>query len=199
MPLPKPTEAGTKLPYIKLTEGAHRVRIVSEPIEEWTHFLPAEKKSVKCWGHGKCPHCDEGVKARKQYYFNAIDRDKQMELHKTGKEPLAEVELLIVGSTVYEQYYALSMNDDWAFDSVPHFDVVIKRTGTGLNDTQYFVQPCPAKPLSASDLSVVNAAKSIQSSVNQLLGLKDENPIPAGGPAPVQFSSENPPTEDYGF
>jgi hypothetical protein len=188
--LPKPQSSGTA-DYIKLTEGAHRVRIVSAPVEAWTHFLQAEKKSVPCAGRTGCGLCQSGNKARKQHYFNAIERVTQAaDFKNTGVMSAGVVKLLIVGSTAYEAIYELSISSDWGFEDVPHYDMVITRKGTTKSDTQYFVTPCAPKELSEADTAAVKSSKDIREVVDKLLGIGEASTDDGSQPTPSD--SENP-------
>jgi len=51
MPLPQPSQSSSSVPFIKFQEGQTRIRIVSEPVEMYTHFLEQDKKSVECTGN----------------------------------------------------------------------------------------------------------------------------------------------------
>jgi hypothetical protein len=142
----KPKTGGSNS-YLKLNDGANRVRIVSEPIEDWEHFVDGsdgKKKVMRCAGRG-CSACQFGGKARKVYHFAAVSREGN-----------AEVKLLTVGQMVYGGLYDLMTNEDWRFDSVPDYDITITKKGEGMN-TDYSVQSSAKKPLTPEEIELVKA------------------------------------------
>jgi hypothetical protein len=160
-------ESGKTANYIKLEDGTNRVRIVSEPVEAYEHFITSadnKKSVVDCKGN-HCNICTTGDKAKKKYHFAAISRNAQAK-----NAMVAKVELLTVGQTVYTALYDLMVSDDWKFDSVPDYDITITKRGTGL-DTEYSVQPVPSKALSEADAEVVRTAPTIKAFVAERYGV----------------------------
>ena len=165
MPWLKPEEKKSGA-FIKLEDGTNRVRIVSEPVEEFEHMTKNEegKWSVsRCIGRG-CPVCQMGDKSKKRYHFAAISRNDQMK-----NEMKAEVKLLTVGQQVYGQLWDLMTSEDWKFETVPDYDMNIIRKGEKLN-TEYSVQPLPRKELNAADAETVKSSKNVVALVNERYG-----------------------------
>jgi hypothetical protein len=172
MSLPKPSKSAGKLPFIKWEEGQNRIRIISEPEERYTHFIQDESKSVECQGRD-CVYCQSEVKRSHDYYFLAIDRQEQLDNKNPDGTPAdPSVKLCRFAPGLYGEYFDISQNPDWEFDSVPGFDMVVTRNGKGLN-TKYTLTPCPAKALSERDTAAINASKSIKEMVAELFPKSD--------------------------
>lgn len=170
MPLPKPTAPAGVVPFIKLKEGQNRLRILTEPIEEYTHFLQDEKKSVPCTGNASgCEYCNAGVRASHDYFFLAISRNEQVEKGSVNDPAPPEAKLVRLPPTLYGQYFDLSQNDDWKFDSVPGYDIVINRTGTDLN-TRYSITPSAPRELSEADKKAMSEARPLRDMVDEAIG-----------------------------
>lgn len=114
--------------WLKLKEGANKVRIVSEFEAFGNHYIPEEKKSVVCLGKDKCPLCKKGDKPSVRYLGWVIDRED------------GNLKMAMFGHTIFKAIGELAMSEDYSFEGIPDYDVTIKRTGTGL-DTQYTVIP----------------------------------------------------------
>lgn len=168
--------------FIRLEDGANRVRIVSEPVEKWRHFVQGEdgkKRVAECTGQG-CTFCHFD-KAKKEYCFAAISRNEQL------KGGTASVKLLTVGQSVYSALWDLMNSEDWRFDGIPGYDIVITKKGQGL-ETEYSVQPVPAKPLSEADAEVVRNAKRVDELVRERFGPKPQpQPEPATDVSSIPF------------
>ena len=195
MPLPKPSESGSE--FIKLNQGGNRIRIVSLPVEKWKHFDKIKKQSVECAGDG-CYHCQSGDRVRHSYFFNAIDVSDQTGRHNAGQDPTAEIKIMEVGSMVYGQYYDLSISDDWTFDEIPDYDLLIIKSGDGM-ETKYNTQATPKRALSDNDRMAVANAKGIEQRVAKLFGGEVQAAVSAPANAvPMDLDSEIR-TEDIPF
>jgi len=112
---------------MKLAAGENRLRLVSEPVERGSHFDQAAKKGYTCIGHDEgCRFCAAGEKPSVRFLYWVIDR-------KDGGVKLLEVGWSVVGAVKN-----LHDSEEYAFDDVPPYDVIIKKTGSGL-DTEYSV------------------------------------------------------------
>lgn len=170
MPLPQPSKSSAAVPFIKLKEGQNRLRIVSGPVERYSHFLSSEKRSVQCTERPDCQYCAEGIRVNHDYFLLAISRNEQLE-NKTSDGQVGEptAKLVRFAPSLYADYFNLSQNPDWEFDEVPDYDIVITRTGTGL-DTRYSITPGTKKELSETDKKVVTNSKTAEEWVNEALG-----------------------------
>jgi len=108
--------------FLTFKEGDNKVRIVSEPEPRMQHWLG--KRPIPCVG--KCKLCADNLKVRTSHMFHVIDRE-------TG-----EFKIMGTGVTVANAMRELKESDDYSFDSIPDYDITIKRTGLGL-DTEYTV------------------------------------------------------------
>jgi len=112
------------------------------------------------------------VRVSHDYFFQAIDRQAQLEAQKTGQDTAPQVKCVRFAPTLYAAYFNLSQQEDWAFDTVPAFDVVVIRTGEGLN-TRYSLNPCPAKELSEADQKAIAEAKPLPEMVGEAVSKED--------------------------
>jgi hypothetical protein len=114
--------------WMTLKEGDNKIRIVSEFEDYGSHYNLETKKSVICIGKDKCPLCQEGDNPRVQFLGWVIDRSD------------GRVKLLRIGYKIFQQIGDFAKSEEYAFDTVPDYDITIKRTGQGL-DTVYSVLP----------------------------------------------------------
>lgn len=121
--------------YMKLTEGDHRVRILAEPIigfETW--YEEAGQRKVKRYPTFEKAVADPNADQIKE--FNAFvvwDYAEEM------------VRLLnVTQKAIQKGIYNLTQEEDWG--DPREYDIVIKRKGKTLNDTEYSVMPKPHKP-----------------------------------------------------
>jgi hypothetical protein len=124
---------------MNLERGENKIRILSEFEDYGTHY--DNKKSVVCLGKDKCSYCQNGERAKVQYLGWVIDR-------KDG-----EIKLLRFGSSVSKQITELARSDEYGFDSVPDYDLTIKKTGEGL-ETEYVVIPARKSTVLTEDEKV---------------------------------------------
>jgi len=114
--------------WMTLEDGDNKVRIVSEFIDYGSHFNQETKKSVICVGKENCIPCQQGDKPRVQYLGWIIDRkDKKLKL-------------IHIGHQIFKQIGEYAMNEEYAFDSIPGYDITIRKSGQGLK-TEYTVIP----------------------------------------------------------
>ena len=169
-PTPKESAGGD---FIKLQVGENRIRVVQEPVERGEmHF--SNKQSFPCTGQG-CQYCASAVpdikKCSNKYLFSVIDRVS------------GSLSLLETGAMIYGKLFELSQSSDWGFDSVPHFDMVIVKSGAGL-ETRYEVNPCPATELSEEDKKAIAELPNLMELVEKLNNpsetVADDNQPPIG-------------------
>jgi hypothetical protein len=132
--------------YLKLIEGEIKFRIVSEPVygyEYWTN----EKKPVRLHEMPQGKPADIRVEKDSSYSikhfwaFKVLDRED-------GKVKIFE----ITQNGVKGQIEGLLQDADWGDPTA--YDIKIKGEGTGL-ERRYSVTPCPSKPLTAEEKSIV--------------------------------------------
>lgn len=147
--------------FMKLTEGRNVVRILPPKAGENSPFKIVRQHFIKMPGaanpvvfvcprhHGgdRCPACEESARYRASGL--KVDRDKAWELSPKlrvfmnvidRKDESAGPKLLGVGKTIFDELTALRQDVDAGGDythPTEGFDVIIERTGTGKNDTEY--------------------------------------------------------------
>lgn len=120
--------------YVKLTEGEHRFRILMEPIIGY-----------ETWDADKKPHRYKTY----QEAVNGVSRDgKVKEFHAfiVWDYQTKMVRLLnVTQKSIQDWIYNQTLDEDWADPT--KYDIVIKREGTGFDDTEYFCTAKLPKPL----------------------------------------------------
>jgi len=114
--------------WMTLKEGDNKIRIISEFEDYGVHFNPKEKKSVVCLGKDKCPLCQQGYKPKVQFLGWVIDRSDN------------KVKLLRIGYKIFQQIGELAKSEEYGFDTIPDYDITIRKSGQGL-ETVYTVLP----------------------------------------------------------
>jgi len=126
--------------WLKLEKGDNRIRIVSEALPFAQYWV--ENKSYICLGEN-CGLCDTGAKKSKQFFLYVIDRKDK------------ELKIAQVGVGIMKELKGLAISEDWAFESVPDFDITIRKEGEGFGSVKYFVIPNAKKDLSEEDKALL--------------------------------------------
>lgn len=114
--------------WMQLQEGDNEIRIVSEFEDFGTHWDNKKKKGTICLGKDDCELCQKKDKPKVQFIGWVIDRkDKQ-------------IKLLRIGYQIFKQLGQFARSKEYSFESIPPYDINVKREGTGLNTT-YTVIP----------------------------------------------------------
>lgn len=148
--------------YMKLTEGEHKIRILTSPIigyETWTGDGPESKPHrAKTFKEGVgLPNRDGNVK--EFHAFIVWDYETNM------------VRLLnVTQPSVQDGIYKQSQDEDWADPT--QYDIVITRTGKGKFDTRYTLTFKLPKPMSEEIKKAFNAVKIVPENY-----FTDGNPI----------------------
>lgn len=144
--------------FIKILDGKNKVRIVSEFKDYWVHFDAENKSTHKCVGKGSCQWCasenPRTAKAKHIFACLGINRLDQLKAQEAKGDTTAVPKLLEIGGSTYDQLVALSETDEWGFDTVPAYDIIISKSGTGLG-TEYNVSPVPHAALRPQDAEAV--------------------------------------------
>jgi hypothetical protein len=154
-------EAVAPSDFMKLVEGRNVIRILPPKAGENSPFKIVRQHFIKMPGganpvvfvcprhHGgeRCPACEESARYRATGL--KVDRDKAWELSPKlrvfanvidRKDEAAGPKLLGFGKTIFDELTALRSDEDAGGDytnATEGFDVIIERTGTGKNDTEY--------------------------------------------------------------
>ncbi|QGH73359.1 MAG: single-stranded DNA-binding protein [Siphoviridae sp. cttb18] len=170
--------------FMRLQKGDNIIRIVSEfevrGIHGWK-TKGGQYKSAICIGKEKgCKYCKADNKVSVKYLGWVINKtDKNAEKH--------QVQLLEIGHTVFKQLGQFQADPDYAFDSIPDYDVKIKATGDGL-DREYQVLPSPKRyELDAEREEEVSKLKPISEIIQ---AMKDKEAKKLGEDIKVDDESE---------
>ena len=125
-------------PYFQITEGANKVRVLSEGAIIASHWV--DNQFHTCFGKSNgCPHSHEKSDISIKFLHWVIDRKD--ETTKLARFPY----------TVEKKIGALSADEDWAFDGFPMpYDVNITAIGAGTKEVDYNVIASP-KQIKLSD------------------------------------------------
>lgn len=130
--------------YLKLTEGEHTFRVLSSALvgyEEWIDKKPVRYALDDLPNE---PHdFDRPPKRFWAFVVWNVDLEKIQILEITQK-------------TIQRQITALVKSKAWS--DIFSYDITIIRTGKGLDDTEYTVQPLPPTPLSSEITSKFKAS-----------------------------------------
>lgn len=114
--------------WFKFKDGNTTVRFATELEEYASHYNKALKKNETCEGEF-CEHCfKKDIKRRVQFVGWILDRTDGI------------FKLVSVGWSIFKQIGEYAVSEEWGFSDVPGYDMVIKKTGTGLG-TEYTVMP----------------------------------------------------------
>jgi len=144
--------------FWKPEKGENRVRILTGYEAYGTHFIKKDNRSYTCIGAEKnCPHCLNNDKPKVLFLMWVLNRADDT------------IKLAQIGYSIVRSIGELSKSDDWKFDEIPEYDIVINRTGEGLK-TEYSVIPTPDKtPLTEEQKGEVeNKVKSIKEIIDKM-------------------------------
>ena len=158
-------------------KGENKVRILSEYEGYSNHFIQGEKKSYMCLKDDtKCTFCEQDIKTNVKFLLWVLER-------KSG-----EVKLAQLGYSIIKQIGELSCSEAWKFESIPDYDITIKKTGQGL-DTEYFVQPTPDKePLTKDEKD--DAEETMKDLGGIINGMKKKTVVQLGERPEISQPSE---------
>ena len=106
--------------FLKLQDGPNKIRIVSEPMQIWKVF--EGKNTITITN----PDADKPKDAKMKFVMYVIDRAS------------AEVKIAEFGPSIMSQVADLQENPEYAFDDLPPYDLLITKSGSGL-ETEYKV------------------------------------------------------------
>lgn len=123
----------------KITEGANRIRLMSEFIPHTSYF----KKNPTAPGPGE---------RRFQWFGYVLDR-------KDG-----QIKTFFMPHTIHKFIEDLQTNEDWSFDEVPMpYDVTLNATGAGTKEVKYSITPSPKRtPITEAEAEAFIAKKPIR-------------------------------------
>jgi hypothetical protein len=170
---PKDMDKATSSGYMKLVEGANKIRIMKEPItgfEYWTDKIgrPVEKNAMA--GEGGKPVRVETFDELKMEFRGLVKAFAAMVVWNYAIKKIQILQIKQVG--ILNALEALSKNEDWG--DITGYDIVITKTKTGeeARDVEYSVMPSPAKELT---VEVLEAYEDTKIDLQQLY--KGEDPF----------------------
>jgi hypothetical protein len=111
--------------FFVIQPGENKLRLVSEFEERFVHWDAEANRSISV---KSIDDLRNGEEPRRRYIAYAIDRAD------------GQIKMLEVGASVIKQLQELQASDDYKFDSIPAYDLTIKKTGQKL-DTRYNLIP----------------------------------------------------------
>ena len=146
-------EGGGKVEFIRLSQGEHKFRIVTNPFKYPVHRgIKAEGqdgfgRKVNCskTDTQSCPLCSAGLQVKTQYMFGVIDRS-------TGT-----FKVIDVSWQIFSIINGLVTGGIWG--DPKNYDLMIKKNPKSKGPSDYYtVQPVPKEPLSVDDQRIRDEA-----------------------------------------
>lgn len=122
----KTVESGSGGKFMKLVDGPNKIRIVSEPVQIWKVFDKEDPKNTIVITNPDELKEYAGKKPKMYFAMYVIDR------------ATSEVKIAEFGPSIMGQIGDLQDNPEFAFDQLPPYDMMITRSGAGL-ETEYTV------------------------------------------------------------
>ncbi len=143
--------------WLRLKEGKTKVRLVSECEPIGKHWNQKTKKSKICIGKDKgCLECQSDNKPKVQWVVWVIDRTDN------------NTKLATFGWQIVEQLKQLAMNEEYAFDVIPEYDITITKTGEGLETEYSIIADRKNIPLTEEETMNIEALKSVEKIVHEM-------------------------------
>lgn len=158
-----------KKEFTKFPEGITKLRVIGQaPHVRWTHWMPASTlkgvtgkgRTVNCPGRG-CPIC-EIIKALKEAEAKCpYNTTQAFAINVLNRETKRE-EILEKGKTFFEDLRDIRLEglkpsdpDESPVGDMINYDIKVKRTGLGQNDTKYRIDRDKVYPLTAEEEEIV--------------------------------------------
>lgn len=172
------SDSGGGVEYVKLKEGRNVLRLLPPTVGSdspfhrvWQHYINTDDGKLvvfECPWRGKhgsererCPACEEAERLDRS--TNPLDKERARRLWPSRRvyanaidraDPDAGTKVLVVGKMIYEGLLNIARDPDAGGDFThpeTGFDVIVSRTGTGM-DTRYKVTAARSNsPLSEDD------------------------------------------------
>jgi len=142
-----PSNDSSKNIFMRLKQGDNIVRILSNPIQYYVHWVETEQGKRKVTSPIDSPELitkleDAGFRRQVRWILRVMDQED------------SQPKLLEVGSQIFNGVIALINNPKWG--SVNKYDVTITRGAPGQNPL-YRVTPNPKENISAEDKTAFNS------------------------------------------
>lgn len=153
-----------------LQDGENKIRVLSEPEGFSQHFLGAGIKPPTCIGE-ECEYCEAGNKKSNKIALYVVDRADE------------KVKLAIMPWSIYVHLGTLAESSEWGFKDLPPYDLIIKKTGKGL-ETEYTVAPSRNEaPINPDQLEQFMAKKPILEVIQNMMKAQITEDAPAHDPS----------------
>ena len=152
--------------FFNLADGENRIRVLTEMESLTQHFMGEGIKPVACQGEPHCEHCANGKRPNTKVMLYVLDRmDNKIKLAK-------------LPWSIYRELSTLAESSEWGFKNLPPYDIIIKKSGKGLQ-TEYAVSPSRNEdPLSPAQDQELKDKKSIAEIVSNFnTGSREDAPL----------------------
>lgn len=142
--------SSNKQEFAKFPVGLTNIRIVGvAPLLRWTHWLNRDKRSINCPGKD-CPICEirRRQKANKEPYTYGVN--KRLALYIINRST-NKLEICEQGVTFFDDLKILRADAAEKGLDLTDFDIKVRRTGTGADDTKYRLDIGEVYPLTEAD------------------------------------------------
>ncbi len=134
--------------YYKLQSGENKIRILSKPEPTATHFLGKGISPAPCVE--PCKHCENGLKTNYKIALYLLDRSDE------------QIKFAELPWSVFRSLGELAISSEYGFKDLPPYDVIIVKSGEGM-ETRYAVTPGRnEKPLTAAQQKELASKKPVQ-------------------------------------
>lgn len=137
--------------FFRFQDGENQIRIVTEYEAVRKHWLG--NQGILCVSG--CSLCSNGEMPKTKFLFYVIDRkDKSLKIAEFGP-------------TIVKALRALQKGSHYSFDSIPGYDILITKHGSGL-DTEYTVVPLPPTELTIEEKKKIEEAKPLSEVIENI-------------------------------
>ena len=184
--------------WMTLQPGDNKIRLLTEFVKYGQHFDEVLNKGIACIGKDKgCVYCTMGKSPTVKYLGWVIDRKTQSDNIKDDTQN-NEIKLLKVGHKIISQLGDYQTSEEYSFDSIPDYDIFIKKTGQSL-DTTYTVLPSKkSSPLTQAEKEKAeNKIKDVEEIVESMKSKISSSPLKAAD-IPIIEDDQDVNNEDAG-
>lgn len=119
-------EMGIAGGYFKLINGENKFRVLTSPEPYVSHFMGKGQPVLPCLQN--CDFCKKGYERTVKVIMYILDRTDN------------QIKLAELGWSIFKAIGELANSSEYGFESIPPYDLIIKRTGEGMQ-TRYIVTP----------------------------------------------------------
>jgi len=134
--------------FYQLQPGENKVRILTSPEPSLSHFLGQGTKPARCIGQN-CPYCAKEIKVSHKIMLYILDR-------KDGQVKLAEFPW-----SIFKSLGEMASSSEYGFKDLPPYDVVISKTGEGMETRYTLLAGRNEEPVSQDVLEKLASLKPI--------------------------------------